>query len=101
MGTIATPSALSFGMPQAGPPAIPYQAPRPQVRQGSFTPAPSTQSNSVHRPSVAQLNFPARLGSMNNIPYAAPALGPARDTAFQNRSWTPLPVPSVLAGLDR
>lgn len=105
-GAVPAPSGLSFGMPAAVP-AGPYQAPgpRPQVRQGSFTPAPGHQPGPVPRglsPSLAQLPMPARLGSMNNIPhqaYAPPAL-PARDPAYQNRSWQPLPVP-VVGGLER
>jgi hypothetical protein len=96
MTVVPAPSGLSFGMPTV-PPALPYQPPRPQVRQGSFTPAPSSVAAAQTRgvsPSLAHL--PARLGSLNQIPYTAPALVPG-----QNRSWTPLPMPSVLAGLEK
>lgn len=95
-------------MPTVAVPVIPYQAPRPQQRQGSYTPAPSSvQASPMPRglsPSFGQLGCtPARLGSVNNIPYTAPAISPmgARERALRNRSWTPLPVPSVLGGLER
>lgn len=109
MGHGPAPSGLSFGMPATtAVPVVPYQAPRPQQRQGSYTPAPSSvQASPGPRglsPSLGQLNYtPARLGSVNNIPYTAPVISPmgARERALRNRSWTPLPVTSVLAGLER